>query len=277
MVRSVSVISVVIVSVVGAAFGYAGSYITAPKYRAIAIVSPVTEGMSLVQTISQFGMLGGGVAGLVGLGGGNSPDELSLNLAILRSRAFCETLLADPEFSKFLEAEYRTAGVRPLISRFLGPREVTTTRLCALLDDSIRRISYDARTGLITVSVRSRDSTSAAAWANRMIDALNEHLRRRAIEQLEREIQDLRLEEGRSVSLATQQAITRALESKITAKAIANTRPDFAFAVVDRAVVPERPESPSRLLIAAAAAVMAAFLFVLFDMLNRRGQSNVGD
>jgi uncharacterized protein involved in exopolysaccharide biosynthesis len=125
----------------------------------------------------------------------------------------------------------------------------TNYQAFALFNDRILRVREDARTGLVTVSVEWRDPQMAADWANDIVARANEYIRTRTITENRDSVAFLESELRKTDVVAVQQAISRLIEAKVGETVLANVRKEYAFAVVDSAVVaptwdyvhPDRP------------------------------------
>jgi uncharacterized protein involved in exopolysaccharide biosynthesis len=124
-------------------------------------------------------------------------------------------------------------------------------------DRNVRTVSDDRRTELVTLSIDWKDPVLAAEWAGKLVERLNDRLRRRALAESQDSIQHLRLQLGEANQVPVRDAISRLLESELEKEVLAKTTPDFAFRVVDKAAVPRRKRKPQRLLIAVAVMVLA--------------------
>jgi uncharacterized protein involved in exopolysaccharide biosynthesis len=115
-----------------------------------------------------------------------------------------------------------------------------------MFDKSIRTIVEDRARGTITLTVEWKRPGMAAAWANGLIDMANAELQGRAIDEADRDIAYLNEQLARTSNVDLQQSIYQIMEQQIKVAMIARGRKEFAFRVVDPAVVPERPVRPKR-------------------------------
>jgi uncharacterized protein involved in exopolysaccharide biosynthesis len=126
----------------------------------------------------------------------------------------------------------------------------------------VRTIIEDPRTGLITVRIDWGDREQAAEWANQLVSRLNEDMRRRTTTDAERNMEFLNKELAQTQIVELRDALSRLLESELKRKMLANVSTEYAFRVVDPAVVPDadRFVSPNRLLLILVGAVLGMFL-----------------
>lgn len=207
---------------------------TPRTYEVEVIVSPAGQGDMGGQLNGLLGQLGG-VGSILGL---NLPMQGSSQeaLATLRSRTFAAAFIEAEELIPALFPERwdsRAGDWR------VEPSGVPT------LDDALRRfdkkvrfVEEDRRTGLVSIRVRLQDRTRLAQLANRYVEMANESIRARTIIDAESALEFLRKEAASSREVEVQQSIFRVMESQLTIVALARTRPDFAFRVIDPATEP---------------------------------------
>src|SRR5277367_5034727 len=176
-------------------------------YRATTVlVSAGAERNSLNSSLnSALGSLGG-LASIAGVNVGASDAATEEALAVLRSRQFTEAFIASnhllPElYSRRWDnatGQWKNAADQP-----------TTARALRYFDSKVRTIIQDRKTGLITVQIDWRDRDEAAAWANAMVQRLNEEMRSRAIAKSDASLAYLQGELQKTVEVGTRDAINR--------------------------------------------------------------------
>lgn len=240
-----------------------------PVYRATVLLAPAID----TETSSLSRSLGGlsSVASVLGAAAGS--EQFNRNVAMLRSRRFCETFLDDEDIATQLRVDMeRDAG---LVSRMLASRGAPPSvgQLCQFFDRRIRTISVDPRTSFVTLSIRHVERDLVADWANQLVREVNEELRRRTIAEAEENLEFLELELSRATAVEVRQAISRTMESKIQSKALAATRPDFAFSIIDPASLPDESQydSPRPFLMIAAGGMLGFALGFLVVWWGRGG------
>ena len=127
--------------------------------------------------------------------------------------------------------------------------DVPTTEDAYRLFDSIRSVDEDLSTGLITVTVTWTDPKLAADWANALVDDVNEQLRDRAILVSRKNLEFLNAELRTVGEIEVRTAIYGLIEAEMKNAMFANARSEYAFKVIDPAVVPEKKHWPNRLLL----------------------------
>ncbi len=215
----------------------------------------------------------GGIASLAGINigsGGNSVDRV---IAVLKSRAFTDAFIQDEKllpvlFSDIWDPQNKTWLVE-------DPKNTPTLRKAyQIFDNNIRTITQDKKTGLITLAIEWKDPQQAALWANLMVERLNWHEQQAAITEAEKSLAYLKDQLAKTSVLEMQQSIYRLIEAQTKNIMLANARDQYAFNIIDRAVVPETKSKPDRKMIVAmgfAAGLLMSILFaVIFSSIKRK-------
>ncbi|HNP63646.1 MAG TPA: Wzz/FepE/Etk N-terminal domain-containing protein [Woeseiaceae bacterium] len=253
---------ITLLSVSAAVLSATYSVIVTPKYRAEVIVSSVqtTDGQGGLGALA--GQLGG-MASLVGLslGGGAEKEQA---IAVLTSRAFTAQMVDELDLMPVLFADDWDQTLQTWKS---DDQDEHPTMADAQREFSrnIRRVREDAKTGLITLSMDWSDRRQAALWANLWIERLNDFMRTEAIKEANTNIAYLNEELSTSSSVELRQAISHLIEQQIEVAMMANTQKEFAFKVLDPAVIPDIDDYiwPMRAVIVIFGAV-TGFLFGIF-------------
>ena len=231
--------------------------VTTPIYRAdVLLASAGNEGDNLGRLASQFGNL----ASIAGISlPGNSEDKSATYLATLTSRSFIEQYVVGRQ-------------MRPIIfqdmwddtrNAWINDAEPTAWQTYQYINGNVISATTDRRTGLITFSVFWSDPIVAAQWANNMIEDLNNHIRQQAIEETESSIFFLEQQLEGTSQVNAQNVIYNLIEEQTKNIMLANVREEYAFKVVDPAVVPEIRVRPARRKIA----IMGLLVGLLFGSL----------
>ncbi len=254
-----------VISTVALSLLLAGVYAftATPVFRAKSTISHVADD-AMTRSVSSALAQVGSLAPMLGLNlGASATTDRAEAIAILKSRAFTE---------KFIESE----GLTPILfadrwdeqrsSWILDADEdpPSTADAYRLFDTSIRKISEDKATGLLTVSIEWTDAELASEWTNQLLTLVDDLLRDRAIDEAERSIDFLQSELEETSVVELQQAIYRLIEAQVQAKMLARVREYYGFRVIDPAVTaePEEHVRPNRPLIMISALLMGAMLGV---------------
>ena len=215
-----------------------------PVYRSQVLMAPAAEdatGRGLSALAGQFA----DVAALAGinLGGGSSTAE---SIATLRSRSFTDGFIREHGLMPVLfPEEWDQAGQTSQVPSGEAPTMEDAYRLF----DSIRNVDEDLQTGLVTVTVDWSDPKLAAKWANGLVQDVNELLRTRAIRDSRRNLEFLNKELQTVDQIEVRTAIYGLIEAEMKNAMFANAKSEYAFKVIDPAVIAEKKDRPNRLLI----------------------------
>jgi len=233
------------------------------KYEASVIISVVSdEAGSRFGGISSLMSQVGGLASLAGIsvGGGSKKAEA---IAVLQSEQLTEKYIAENEllpvlYPKLWDPQQKVWKVED------QEKAPTLWKANQLFKSRIRRVTEEAKGGLVTVSITWTDPKTAARWANGLVKLTNDLLRDKAIQESERNIRYLQEEVGKTDVVEARRAIYSILETELNKAMLARGNEEFALKVIDPAVAPEKPSSPKTLLWILGAFVGGLFLSLMF-------------
>lgn len=214
------------------------AFTMAPVYRATVVLLPATDRGSEAAAFASSPL--GGLASGLGLGLGPRDDETDEALAVLRSREFIERFITTHNLMPILFRELWDSKTGAWKADVRHPP--TLGKAYRYFDSRICQVTQDSKTGLINLEIEWTDRYEAAAWANTMVDDLNQEMRSRALAQakaaegfLNEELQTTRTMEGRD-------AISSLMEEQLRRRMLASVNPNYAFDVVNRALPPDPDE-----------------------------------
>jgi uncharacterized protein involved in exopolysaccharide biosynthesis len=261
---------IVCVTTLFTAAGIAYALMATEWWRADTVLVRV-ESKELPSGLAQLGSLAS-LAGVTLNGGGNDQAPV----AVLKSREFAAEFIERNNLLPVLFAEKWDAGAE----RWKGtdPEEQPDIRDgVEYFDRSVRSISEDKKTGLLTLSIMWKDPAAAADWANALVRQVNEKLRQQALDESERNVAYLRKEMAVTDVAPLQQTIGKVLESELQKMLMARGREQFAFRVVDHATQPKKREKPRRTILAAFSLMSGLGVSVFLVLLRQaRRSSKVG-
>jgi uncharacterized protein involved in exopolysaccharide biosynthesis len=189
-----------------------------------------------------------GLSALAGLSlrtGSNKKEEA---LATLQSRALTEAFIKE---NNLLPLLFRKAwDVDGKKWKVADPAKAPTLWDGEeLFRKSVRQVTEIKKTGLVRLAIEWSDPQLAQQWANELVDRTNDMLRQRAIERSSRNIQFLEGQIAKRNEIEVRQAIYRLLENEMKMAMLAQGSSEFAFKVIDPAVVPQRRVRPRRTMI----------------------------
>ncbi len=231
------------------------------------------EGGGLSGMAGQFG----GLAALAGvnLGGGGGKTEEAL--ATLSSRAFTVEFINELELMPILYAGLWNAAAKQWIPT--DKKEIPSEwKAYKMFNDGIRKVSNDAATGMITLSISWGDPVLAAQWANALIEKLNAHQKASAVSEAEKSIDYLKNQLAQTSVVEMRGAIFNLIEAQTKNIMLANVRDEYAFKIIDPAVVPEQRVSPKRKLIVILGMMvgfmLSIFLSFLINFIKNQKENN---
>lgn len=246
------------------------------QYKATTVVAIATEDAAraggLSALVGQLGPLAS-LAGIQGLGGSQKFEPI----AVLESRSLTERYVEANQLLPVLFAKNWDASRRKW--NVSDPEKVPTLwKAYEKFRKDIRRVTQDAKTGLVSVSVTWTDPAVAADWANGMVSLTNDSLRRRALQESDRNIAYLTEQARTTGLLEVRNALTALIEQEMKRAMITRGTNEYAFRVIDPAAPPGEPSSPGFALAIAAgllAGLGLALLAVYVDWIFRGASPGV--
>jgi uncharacterized protein involved in exopolysaccharide biosynthesis len=261
---------IVFASFLLAVLAVAASFLITPDFRAQVVLSPVgsSSGSGLATLAGQFG----GLASLAGINLG-AEDNVAESIAILKSRALTARFIRERNLLPVIFYDDWDAKLGAWAID--DPKDIPTiARGVERFDKSIRNVNQDVETGLVTLTVDWRDPVLARDWAQALVAEVNADMRGRAIEQSKRNIEFLKGQIGSTDEVELRSAVFGVMESEMKNAMLAAVRTDFAFDVIDPAVVPERPFWPNRILFAVVGFFLGGLAGVATVLLRRGAARN---
>lgn len=269
--------SIIFITTLATAASIAVAIKMTPIYRAEVILAPVQEegkgglGASMAQL--------GGLASMVGLnvGGGDNTEQ---HLAVLTSRAFLSSFISDEHLLTRLFADKWDTQKQQWL---LDEKEKPPSLLAAhgVFVKNVLSTSVDKKSRLVTLAIEWKDPQEAAAWANKLVTLFNEHQRKQAINQSNRNIQYLQQQIQKTSVIDVQKMFYGLIENELKTMMMANVRKEFTFKVIDPAQPPEKKIKPKRALIAVLGAVagmmLGVFLAFFRNFLRNQKKSTSSD
>jgi hypothetical protein len=246
-------------------------------YRAEIMIAPADEISSSSGGLSSIMSRIGAIPGLGGIGRMARQDKMTQAIVTLSSPKFTMDFIRDNNLLPVLFAGKWDAETQEWAEDDLEDIPSLSDGH-VLFAENILEVTEE-ETGMVTVAIKWSDAERAAAWANQLINRINENLRSRAIDEANRTIEYLNSEVEKTLIVEVRQAIYFMIESQINMRTMANVREEYAFKVISPAYPPEddRFEEPKRLLIIVGAAVLGPVFgifacFLLFALKRIRGE-----
>jgi uncharacterized protein involved in exopolysaccharide biosynthesis len=224
-------------------------YALPPWFQSKVLLSAVTDqssraglGSSVGSAVSQLS----GVSKLAGLGLSASEAKAE-SVATLQSEALTERYISENNLLPVLYSRKWDANRQTWKSD--DPEERPTLwKANRYFDKKVRLVETNGKTGLITLTIEWKDPNLAAQWANGLVKLTNEYMRAQAIAESDRNIAYLQDQAAKISVVELRAAIYQLMESEIKKEMIARGNDQYAFKVIDPAVVSEKKSFPEPVL-----------------------------
>ena len=236
--------------------------VTPNTYQAEVLISSSQNksGGGLSALASQYGSM----AALAGIDLGSGDTGMESAMALLQSRKFIISMIEEENlkpalFPKSWDSEAKVwlipapstvSRIKNIFATEIKPVDPIPSNLAAFKAfDDLFSVSKDKLSGLVTIKMQSEDPQWATYIANKIIIRLNEYLRNEAILQSDSNIRYLEQEIADTPLVEFKTALYELVESESRNKMFANVNKEYAFKVIDPALVPEQAVKPKRALI----------------------------
>ncbi len=244
-------------------------FTAADWYRADVLLKPADR--KSAQGLSN--QLGGALAGLAGidLSSSNSVEPL----AVLQSRELTGDFIEEQHLLPMFFARKWDASLNRWKSTDVLDQPDIRDGV-TYFDKRIRKVQEEKKSGLVTLTIEWKDAKTAAAWANLLVERVNDRMRKRALSEAEYNVNYLKQELAATNVVTLQQSIGRVLESELQKLLLAKGNQEFAFRIIDHAQVPKYRAWPPRAAIVSLALVVGlaiSIFFVLSSHVTRRNRA----
>ncbi|MCC2606102.1 Wzz/FepE/Etk N-terminal domain-containing protein [Planctobacterium marinum] len=221
----------------------------------------------------------GGLASLAGISlGGESTDQVTVALEIIKSRQFIANFVSKYNIKKDLMAssEYNAENnllvidpdlydeqsqtwTRPSING--RPPEPTNLEV---YESFLQRLTVerDPNTGLIKLALEFYSPHLAQEWLTLLVNQLNSDMRRREIQSAKENIEYLEAKVQQIGDIEMKTVFYQLIQEQTKQLMLAEVRTDFVFTIIDPPYTPELKHAPRRALICIAAAFLSGFLVI---------------
>lgn len=231
-------IRLVLISVfISTAIGLIIAITTPPIFKATAVItkSENNTGQSLSSgVLSGFG----GIAEIAGLSLPSTNADTSL--AILKSRNFKKEFIEENNLLPVLFSDDWDET-----KKLWKDSEKPTLWSAVRLFEASTTIASDPD-GLINITVEWSDPVIVADWANNMVTSINNRLRNDAISEAQKSLEFLEKEMSNTLNTRLQTILAALMQEQKENMMLANVRDEYAFEVIDPAVIPQEKSGPNR-------------------------------
>lgn len=235
-----------------------------PIYRAEALLAVVEKEANVGNGFaSQYG----GLAALTGVNF-ESGGDIEIAIATLKSRNFTYKFIQEENLLSILFAQSWDNN----LNKWKNDEEQPTLWDAYEIFDKIRHLNRDPKTGIVSLAIDWEDPVIASEWVNKLIARINKKLREEAILNSEKRISYLEKELQKTSILEIKDAIYGLIESQAKIKMLASTQEEYAFRVIDRAVIPEQKINSRRtiVILGFVIGIFLGLISVLLTYYNRR-------
>lgn len=201
----------------------------------------------------------GGLASLAGIrvpGGGDK----QVAIEHLRSRGLVAQFISDENLLPVLFDEAWDASA----NRWKVPADKMPTLNdgVELFVTRIRRVQEDRGSGMVVLTIDWKDREESARWATELVIRTNRNLRDIAVREAESSIEYLKKNVENQEVVPVRETMSRLIESQTRTIVLAHAREQFAFRVVDPAVVSDADDfvSPNRPLLVVLGLLLGSML-----------------
>ena len=132
--------------------------------------------------------------------------------------------------------------------------------------EQVLSIEDDDDRGTTTIAIKWTDPKLTANWANEFVALANHLIRTRALDESSKNIKYLNDQIAKTNVVEIQRVMYNLIENETKTHMLANAREEYAFTVVDPAVVPERRIWPRRTLMVLTGGVLGVILGVMLAL-----------
>jgi uncharacterized protein involved in exopolysaccharide biosynthesis len=230
-------------------------------YRAEVVLVQVEQGASQ-NPLERFSDL----ASLAGISTGGT-SAMQVRVAVLKSRDLASEFIE----KEGLEPQLIEAARGGFISRALASHKNArpdSRDALAFFDKQVRVVDDDKKAGVVRLAIIWKDPELAARWANAFALHADAKLREAANQEAETNVEYLKGELVKTNIPAMQQSLSRLLESEMGKVLLTRGGVDYAFKVIDRAIVPKEKYRPQRLLLLVVGSVGGLILGIAIAMVR---------
>ncbi|WP_417537714.1 Wzz/FepE/Etk N-terminal domain-containing protein [Marinomonas sp.] len=266
---------IILVTVIFAVGGVLYALSQSNTYKAEAVLASANDSKSggLAAMASQFG----GLASLAGISlGGGGTDSKAMALATLQSRQFLNAfihkydllvpLMAGEKWSEstgtlLLDPEIYDTQSKTWIREVEPGKTPEPTDWEAYKEfKKIIAVSESKDNGLVTLSITHLSPTIAKQWVDWLVIDLNAWVKKQSLDEARRNISYLEEQIERTSISDMQSVFYQLIEEQTKNLMLAQVQDEFAFKIIDPAVVPEEKAGPKRALICVLAVLLGGML-----------------
>ena len=253
------------------------------QYKATVLLSPAQSSSGGGGLSGALGELGG-LASLAGVSlGGAGGSEGQLAQEIMQSWSFVEGFIEDNNLAVGVyaadgwdkssnELQINSGLYDVSKSQWLVEPPSSWSLFKAFSD--ILSVSEDKKSGLVSVSIEYYSPLIAKQWLDLYVAAINEHMQKREMAKVTRNIEYLQAQIKKTNIAEMQEVFYTIIEEQIKSKMLAEASPEYAFVAVSPSMVPEEKSQPKRALMCILGTLLGGMLSVLLVLVLHYGRKS---
>lgn len=237
------------------------SFIIPPTFSSSVTLAPSEKLTS--NTSNNFSALGS----IVGLGNAGSGDKLTTYYGIIESKEIARQFIRKNNLKPML---FEKKWDKNKMS-WLKQEEPSLLEATTYFKDKVLRVSKDNLTGFVTISIRHHDPLIAKQWSAQFTKFVNLKLASRQKTLSENNISYLKKQLQTSEIIILNQHVTQLLTKELSTLMLVNTNAEYAYQIIDSAVVPEIPIAPKKRVYALLGALIGFLIgsvYILYTSKN---------
>ena len=259
------------------------------QYKATVLLSPTdSSGGGLSGALGQFS----GLASLAGVSlGGGASGEGRVAQKIMQSWSFIEDFIEDNNLEVgvyAVEGWDKSSNELQINSGLydvsksqwltvnnsngeLGPP--SSWKLFKAFSSKLM-VSENKKSGLVSVSIEYYSPIIAKQWLDLYVSAINEHMQKREVAKVTRNIEYLQAQVKKTNIAEMQKVFYTIIEDQIKNKMLAEASPEYAFVAVSLSMVPEEKSQPKRRFMLISGTVLGFMLSLLLVLVMHYGRKS---
>jgi LPS O-antigen subunit length determinant protein (WzzB/FepE family) len=250
------------------------------QYKATVLVSPAkSPGGGITGALGSLG----GLANLAGVSMGGGSSETQVAKEIMRSWSFTESFIENNNLAVGLSAAYgwdkaanklliNTDTYDPESEKWLSDAGMPSSWALYKAFSGRLTVSTYGKSGLLSVSIEYYSPLIAKQWLDLYIAAINEHMQKREMAKVTRNIEYLQAQIKKTNIAEMQEVFYTIIEEQIKSKMLAEASPEYAFVAVSPSMVPAEKSQPRRSSICILGTLLGGMLSVLLVLLMHYGR-----
>ena len=257
------------------------------EYKSSAVVAPAESGGSALG--SMVGQLGG-LASFAGINIGSGENTETLEaMEIMQSWGFIEEFIETNNLqipvyaaegwdkasnSLKLDNELYDSESKTWLIEDEDSGEKRPPSSWELFEEFHKKltVSQNKTSGLITISIEFYSPQLAKQWVELFVYSINDYMRERKLEQVNRNIQYLTAQIEKTAIADMREVFYQIIEEQTKSKMLAEASPEYVFLTVSKAMIPEQESRPKRAIICILGILLGGFMSLLLVLVMHYGK-----